>query len=180
MVLSLCVCCSHSGFQRSIQLHFYKNTIENIIRKFDYSHLQFVYDGSTILCTYPAIEYANKLVSVHNGYYDNRFRNRFIRIKDLKLCALYPMGDGLNLNINNNITINSWHPTAVDEIQQVKREIQKAYRVDKRYITHQKPFRILYSRIPDEFDKYNQEEDLDDVDDILNYIHSQAIFGTTI
>lgn len=166
------------GYNRSIQIMLFKNHLEDLISKFDFSHVQLVYDGEKILSTLAGIEYANYLVSVHNGYYDSKFPKRFYKAKELQLCIALPMGNTISLNIPKEIQIPSWYPTYTDDLQIVQQQLKSLYGIKSQYITQEKPCRILYSKIPEDFYNYRKSDNLIVDDDIMNYIQREIIFAT--
>ena len=172
--------CYIPGFNRMIQLVIFKNTIENIVSKFDFSHVQFVYDGKTIKTTLPGLEYAKYLVSTHDGYYDIHFPKRFQKAKDMNLCIALPMADSMTLNIPRTITIHWWYPNYTDDLEMVKQQMIALSGVRGNYITKTKPCRILYSKIPEEFShsRFSTEGSAVTDDEIVSYIEHETLFST--
>lgn len=170
------------GYNRVVQLIMFKNTIENIVSRFDFSHVQYVYDGSDILTTLSGIEYANNLVSVHNGYYDCSFGKRFQKAKQLSLCIALPMIESMTLNLPKNINIDSWCPNYTDTLDTVKHQMKSLSCIKSQYVTQSKPCRILYSKIPEEF-SHGRLLALDHIsnnsdDEIISYIEQETIQST--
>mgnify|MGYP003147065355 CR=1 FL=1 len=169
-----------SGYNRMIQLVLFKNTIENIVSKFDFSHVQYVYDGKTIKSTLPGLEYANYLVSVHDGYYDVHFPKRFQKAKDLKLCLALPMPDSMSIRIPNNITIDCWYPNYTDKVEHVKSQMRVISGVRQNKVSESKPIRIYYSKIPEEFShsRFSFDNSPASDDQIVSYIEQETLFNT--
>lgn len=163
------------GYNRIIQLVLFKNTIENIVCKFDFSHVQYVYDGQDILTTIMGLEYANYLVTIHNGYYDIHFPKRYQKAKQLKLCIALPMAESMTLNLPKDINIESWYPNYTDDINIIKQQMKCTSNIKSHYITENKPCRILYAKIPTDFsynDQSNNEEE------IMNFIEHETLLST--
>lgn len=167
------------GYNRMIQLVMFKNTIENIVSKFDFSHVQYIYDGKTIKTTLSGIEYANYLVSTHDGYYDIHFPKRFQKAKELKICLALPMADSMSINIPKEIEIESWFPNYTDQLDLVKQQIKSLSGVKNQYVTKTKPCRILYSKIPVDFShsRFSTEHDAAADDEIVTYIEQETMRG---
>lgn len=162
------------GYNRYISISMYRSKIENIITRFDFSHVQFLYNGQTIRGTVEAIEYANHLVSVHNGYYDiYQFPKRFYKAKQLKLCMALPSADTVNINLPREIKIETWFPTYTDELEIIKQQMRSLYNVKEKYVTMTKPCRIFYSRLPYDFIyERNNYDQTPSEDDIFNFIEN--------
>jgi len=139
------------GYNRAIQISMFRNNIEKIISKFDFSHVQYLYDGHQILTTLPGIEYATHLVTIHSGNYDIYYPKRFYKAKQLNLCMLLPTADCLSLNIPREIKIDSWFPTYSDDLELVQQQIRSIYGVKRDYITKSKPCRIYCGKFPTEY-----------------------------
>lgn len=139
-----------AGYNRAIQLLLYKNSPEEIIHKFDFSHTQYLYNGQQILATFKAIQFANTLITVHNGKYDNYLPKRFFKTKELELCMILPQNNVL-FNMPRIVSIEYWFPTFSDTFEHVQQQLKNIYHVDKKYITKYKPCKVYYSKIPVEF-----------------------------
>lgn len=164
------------GYNRIIQLILFKNTIENIISKFDFSHVQYVYDGKNILTTLPGLEYANYLVSVHNGYYDIHFPKRYQKAKQMKLCIALPMAESMTLNLPKDINIESWYPNYTDDIETVRQQMKSMSNIKGHNVTENKPCRILYTKIPTDFSHSDQNNNSED--EIINFIENETLLST--
>lgn len=167
------------GINRVVQIFLIRNKLEEIVNRFDFSHIQYVYDGKDIWSTFAGIEYANFLVTVHSGHYDSRFPKRFYKTKQLKLCMALPMGETLSLNLPKEVKINYWYPTYTDDLSIMQQQMKNLYGIKNQYVTHEKPCRILYSKIPENFQNYRSlDNGLVSEDDIINYIQREIVFAT--
>jgi hypothetical protein len=166
------------GYNRVIQIVMFKNTIENIVSKFDFSHVQFVYDGNTIKTTLAGLEYANHLVSTHDGYYDIHFAKRFQKAKDLNLCIALPMADSMIINIPRSTNITTWYPNYTDDLDLVQAQIKAISGIKAHYVTKAKPCRILYSKIPEEYSHSRFSNGANTEDEIVSYIEQETQFST--
>lgn len=158
------------GYNRMIQIIMFKNTIENVVSKFDFSHVQYVYDGKTIKTTLAGLEYANNLVSTHDGYYDIHFGKRLQKVKDLKLCLALPMTDSMTLNIPRQSTIPIWYPNYTDDLEMVQAQIKAITGIKAHYVSKSKPCRVQYSKIPEEYSHNRYSNGANSEDEIINYI----------
>ena len=166
------------GYNRMIQIVMFKNTIENIVNKFDFSHVQYVYDGKTIKTTLAGLEYANFLVSTHDGYYDIHFAKRFQKVKDLSLCLALPMADSMVLNIPRTTSIITWYPNYTDDLELVQAQIKAITGIRGHYVTKGKPCRVLYSKIPEEYSHNRFSNGANTEDEIVSYIEHETLFST--
>jgi hypothetical protein len=162
------------GYNRMIQIIMFKNTIENVVSKFDFSHVQYIYDGKTIKTTLPGLEYANYLVTTHDGYYDINFPKRFQKMRDLNLCIALPMADSMVINIPKSTGIQSWYPNYTDDLDLVQAQIKAISGVKAHYVTKGKPCRILYTKIPEEYSHNRFTNGAQTEDDIINYIENES------
>ena len=168
------------GYNRYIQISMYKNTLEEIIPKFDFSHNQFLYNGKKILATLSGVEYANYLVSVHNGYYDvYNFPKRFYKAKQLNLCMALPMAESLNIHLPKEIKIETWFPTYTDELDIVRQQMKSLYNIKNQHVTSGRPCRIFYTKIPTDFNfERHSFDQTPSEDDIINYIEQEMLIST--
>lgn len=137
------------GFSRSVQIVLFRNDLANIVSRFDWSHLQYVYDGVTVWSSLDGIEYFNCLFSCHSGRYDVHFGKRFQKAKDLKLCLVMPRSKSVKFRLKDHqVEIDSWYPSYDDHLALIKRHIWMTYRIPERYVTQGKPRRMNYQKIP--------------------------------
>ena len=162
------------GYNRVVQIILFKNTIENIVSKFDFSHVQFVYDGNNILTTLSGLEYANYLVSVHNGYYDMHFPKRFHKAKQLQLCIALPMAESMTFNLPKDVNIDAWYPNYTDDIEIIKQQMKCFSNIRGHYVTENKPCRIFYGKIPVDF--LHNEHNIN-ADELLDFIEHETLIS---
>lgn len=154
------------GYNRSIQITMLRNNIANLLHKFDFSHIQYCYNGKNILTTLAGLEYASLLVSTHHGEYDDNFCFRYFKAKEMKICIALPNDRSLS-HIPKIEKINYWYPTQTDSADIIKFQLGLIYcsasgqPLDQKYITQTNPARIIYKKLPKEcsFNLHNSIED---------------------
>jgi hypothetical protein len=139
------------GYNRSIQIIMYLNKIENILHKFDFSHIQYAYNGKQMLTTLAGLKYASLLISVHSGYYDVTFPKRYYKAKQMKLCLALPIDKALYFTIPKIVKLEYFYPTYMDNLEMIQTQLKNIYKIPKKYITKGKPFKVFYSKIPTDF-----------------------------
>jgi len=144
------------GYNRTIRLVLFRNKIDNIMSYFDFSHVQYLYNGKTILTTLEGIHYSKHLISIYTGEYDNYFPKKLYKAKKLNLCLVLPT-DQVNLNLPEVSKINVWYPTYSDSLDKVQKNMKNTFGVRKKCVTEGKPFRIHYSKLPSRFSQDYRE-----------------------
>jgi len=165
------------GYNRSVQIIMFKNTIENLLHRFDFSHIQYVYNGQKILTTLAGLNYASLLISVHSGYYDVNFPKRYYKAKQLKLCLALPIDRVLYSTIPKVVSLDYWYPTYTDDLERIQQQLKTIYRINKKYITKSKPFKIYWYKIPTEFntDRLINSCNLSSDGDIIGYLEEEIL-----
>jgi hypothetical protein len=138
------------GYNRTLRLVLFKNKIDNIMSYFDFSHVQFLYNGNTILTTLEGIHYGKHLISIYTGDYDHFFPKKEYKAKKLRLCLLLPNHE-INLNLPEVCKINVWYPLYTDSLDKAQKNMKSTFGIRKKCVTEGKPFRIHYSKLPSDF-----------------------------